>query len=85
MPCVGHSGEVTDPEADAGIVLRRLVNEMERGHNRQCIEPLAAWVSGQAVKERRVAIVRFELERPLVLAACTELRTERALPRKCGA
>jgi hypothetical protein len=31
MPCLGHGGEVADPESDAGIVLKRLVIEAEGG------------------------------------------------------
>jgi hypothetical protein len=56
MPCLGHSGEVADPEADAGIVLKRLVIETEGGHDRQYVEPFAARVGGQAVEESVVAI-----------------------------
>jgi hypothetical protein len=56
MPCMGHSGEVADPEADAGIVLKRLVIKTEKGQDRQCVEPFAVRVGGQAVEKSVVAI-----------------------------
>jgi hypothetical protein len=64
-PCLGHGGEVADPEADAGIVLKRLVIEAERGHDWQCVEPFSARVGGQAVEESMVTFARSELEQLL--------------------
>jgi hypothetical protein len=49
MPCLGHGGEVADPESDAGIVLKRLVIEAEGGHDWQCVKPFAARVGGQSL------------------------------------
>jgi hypothetical protein len=65
MPCLGHNREVADPEADTGIVLKRLVIETKGGPDRQCVEPFAARVGGQAVEESVVGFPRLELEQPL--------------------
>jgi hypothetical protein len=65
MPCLGHCGDVADPEADAGIVLKRLVIEAEGGDEWQCVEPFAARVGGQAVEESVVTFARSELEQLL--------------------
>jgi hypothetical protein len=65
MPCLGHSGEVVNPEADAGIALNRLAIETEEEHDRQLVEPFAAREGGPAVEESLVAIARFELQQPM--------------------
>jgi hypothetical protein len=65
LPCLGHSGEVVDPEADASIVLKRLAIETLGWQERQYVQQLAAQAGGQAVEYRVVAVFRLELEQPL--------------------
>jgi hypothetical protein len=73
MPCLGHRGEVADREADGCVVLKRLGIATEGGHNRQCFEPSAPQVDGQAVEESTIAMARFELEQPLRVCSMQEM------------